>query len=242
VYFRVFSVRFARLGEEIEVLRRLTILIVLAAVAVPAVALAVAKPVTPSRGALVASTHPVFSWTLPANERSDALFIANRPKTNPEGRFPEANLVDASYFTRNGVLRYAPARQFYAGRYWWLVEASDVTTYQVSHSAPVDFRIPARTSFLGVKFTHRLPGRLSIDVRWTTNTRQLVVQGRVFLGKRRLFGGVERRALPPIGGVRHTLFAFATPKFVKPGTLVRLEVTVAGIGHAEAATRHFRAP
>jgi hypothetical protein len=217
-------------------------MIVLAAVAVPAVALAVAKPVTPSRGALVGSTHPVFSWTLPSNERSDAIFVASRPKTTPAGRFPDANLVDASYFTRDGVLRYAPARQFYAGRYWWLVQSSDVTTYRVSYSAPVDFRIPARTSFLGVKFTHRLPGRLSIDVHWTTNTRQLVVQGRVFLGKRRLFGGVERRALPSIGGVRHTFFAFTTPDFVKPGTLLRLEATVAGIGHAETAIRYFRAP
>lgn len=217
-------------------------MIVLAAVAAPAVALAVAKPVTPSRGAVVASARPVFSWTLPPNERSDAIFVSTRPKTTPPGRFPDANLVDASYFTRNGVLRYAPARQFYAGRYWWLVQSSDLTTYRVSYSVPVDFIIPARTSFLGVKFTHRLPGRLSIDVRWTTNTRQLVVQGKVFLGKRRLFGGVERRALPPIGGVRHTFFAFTTPTFVKAGTLLRLESTVAGIGHAEAATRYFRAP
>lgn len=214
----------------------------LAAVVAPAVALAVAKPVTPSRGALVGSTHPVFSWTLPPNERSDALFVASRQTTTPVGRFPDANLVDASYFTRDGVLRYAPARQFYAGRYWWLVQSSDLTTYRISYSAPVDFRIPARTSFLGVKFTHRLPGRLSIDVRWTTNTRQLVVQGRVFQGKRKLFGGVERRTLPAIGGVRHTFFAFTTPEFVKPGTLLKLEATVAGIGHAEAATRYFRAP
>ena len=93
-----------------------------------------------------------------------------------------------------------------------------------------------------MKFTHRQPGRLSIDVRWTTNTRQLIVRERVFLGKKRLFGGVERRVLPPIGGVRHTLFVFATPQFVKPGTLLRLEATVAGIGHAEAASRYFRAP
>lgn len=217
-------------------------MIVLAAVAAPAVALAVATPVTPSRGALVGSARPVFSWTLPPNERSDAIFVASRPETTPDGRFPDANLADASYFTRDGVLRYSPARRFYAGRYWWLVESSDLTSYRVSYSAPVDFRIPARTSLLGVKFTHRLPGRLSIDVRWTTNTRQLVVRERVSLGKKRLFGGVERRTLPPIGGVRHTLFEFTTPKSVKPGTLLRLEATVAGVGHAETATRYFRAP
>ncbi len=220
----------------------MTIIVVLAAVVAPVIALAVAKPVTPSPGALVGSAHPVFSWTLPPNERSDAIFVANRPNTTPAGRFPDANIADASYFTRDGVLRYSPARRFYAGRYWWLVESSDLTTYRVSYSAPVDFRIPARTSLLGVKFTHRLPGRLSIEIRWTTNTRELVVRERVLLGKKRLFGGTERRTLPPIGGVRHTLFVFATPESVKPGTLLRLEATVAGIGHAETATRYFRAP
>ena len=32
-----------------------------------------ATPVTPAPGAAIRTSHPVFSWTLPANEQSDAL-------------------------------------------------------------------------------------------------------------------------------------------------------------------------
>lgn len=212
----------------------------LAAVAAPAVALAVATPVSPV-GIPVAAARPSFTWTVPSNERSDAIFISRSGITTSAGYFRDADLVDAGYFVPNDVVSYTARRALYAGRYWWQVETSDLTTYQVSYSQPVAFRIPARTRLLGVVVTRR-PRRVSVDVRWTTNTRQLAVQERVTHGRKLLDTGFERHELPPIGGVRHTFFTVARSKFVKPGTRLRLEATVAGVGQATTSVRYFRAP
>jgi hypothetical protein len=48
-------------------------------------ALADATPVTPPPGAVVTTSHPLFSWTLPANEDSREIYIANSPARTPEG-------------------------------------------------------------------------------------------------------------------------------------------------------------
>jgi hypothetical protein len=64
-------------------------------------ALAAATPVTPAPGAVVTTSHPLFTWTLPANEQSDALYIANKPDTTPEGKFYDENVVDLGVFSNN---------------------------------------------------------------------------------------------------------------------------------------------
>jgi len=61
-------------------------------------ALAAATPVTPPQGATVTTSHPVFTWTLPSNEESSGIFIANKPDRTPDGNFFGENIVDASYF------------------------------------------------------------------------------------------------------------------------------------------------
>jgi hypothetical protein len=222
-------------------LRRFSIVLVLAVMAAPAVALAVATPLSPVNGSVVASVRPLLMWTVPTNERADAVFISTSPVTVPAGYFREADIVDAGYFVPNDVVEYSPRRALYAGRYWWQVETSDLTTYQVSYSVPTDFRVPARTNLLGLRLT-RQRGRVSVDVSWSTNTRLLAVQERVSRRRKTLYTAFERRELPPIGGVRHTFFTFAHSKYVKPGTVLKLEATVAGVGHAERSVRYFRAP
>jgi hypothetical protein len=217
------------------------IVLVLAAVAVPAVALAVATPTSPVNGTLVRTSRPLLAWSVSPNDRSDAVFISSSPVTTPAGYFRDADIVDAGYFVPSGVVQYVPRRALYAGRYWWQVETSDLTTYQVSYSLPAEFRVVASTSLLGVSITRRARGVL-VDVRWTTNTRRLAVQERVSHKRKTLYTAYERRELPPIGGVRHTFFTFAHSKYVKPGTILKFEATVAGVGHAERSTRYFRAP
>lgn len=60
---------------------------VAAAGVLTAAAFAAATPVTPPPGAVVTTSHPVFTWTLPSNEQSDALYIAAKPDTTPGGKF-----------------------------------------------------------------------------------------------------------------------------------------------------------
>ena len=57
-----------------------------------------------------------------------------------------------------------------------------------------------------------------------------------------LFSGHQLRTYPPVGGVRHTFFTWQVQDFVRPGTMLRLDTKVTGAGHAEKATRYFRAP
>ena len=111
---------------------------------VAATALAAATPVTPPPGASI--TTPVFSWTLPANEQSAALYIANKPDTTAAGMFVAGNLVRAHSFT-NGETTWSPSAPLYAGHYWWLVSSRDRNTSELYYSAPRDFRIELSFEF-----------------------------------------------------------------------------------------------
>ena len=72
-----------------------------------------ATPVAPAPDAVV--SHPTFRWTLPPNETSEAIHIANDPQTTPEGRFVDRNVV-ASDLVAAGAREWSPARALYAGR------------------------------------------------------------------------------------------------------------------------------
>jgi hypothetical protein len=94
---------------------RLAVVVVAAGV-VAATGLASATHVSPPPGAVVASSHPLFTWTLPPNERSQALYIANSPDRTPEGKFFDENVVDVGLFT-NDEHQYSPTSPLSAGQY-----------------------------------------------------------------------------------------------------------------------------
>jgi hypothetical protein len=100
---------------------------------VAATALGAATPVTPPPGAFIKT--PVFNWTLPANEESDALTIADRPDTTAGGMFVAGNVVRTHSFV-NDETTWSPSAPLYAGRYWWLVSSRDRTTSELYYSAP----------------------------------------------------------------------------------------------------------
>jgi hypothetical protein len=87
---------------------------VAAAGVLTAAAFAAATPVTPPPGAVVTTSHPVFMWTLPSNEQSDALYIAAKPDTTPGGKFYDENVVDAGFFFSN-ERQWSPTSPLYAG-------------------------------------------------------------------------------------------------------------------------------
>src|ERR1051325_6520603 len=94
-----------------------------AALVVAGGALAAATPVSPGPGAPVSSSHPVFSWTLPPNERAQALYVADSPDLAPDGKFLDENLV-ASGALAADQLEWSPSNALYTGHYRWLVGSS----------------------------------------------------------------------------------------------------------------------
>src|SRR2546423_3541936 len=122
------------------------ILLVLVAVAAPPVALAVARPLRPSKGAVVSSFRPSFSWALPTNERSFAIYVSKRP-ANRLGRFAAGDLVDAKHF-QDDVRTYTATHSLYTGRYWWSVQTTNTTTSKFSYSRASDFRVAETTRAL----------------------------------------------------------------------------------------------
>jgi hypothetical protein len=121
--------------------------VLVAAGLVVATAIASATHVSPPPGAVISTSHPLFSWTLPSNERSEALYIANKPDRTPEGKFYDENVVDLGIFS-NDQRQYSPTSPLYAGHYWWLVWSTDRNTYESFYSSPTDFTIPVALKLL----------------------------------------------------------------------------------------------
>ena len=187
---------------------------------VTATAIAAATPVSPPPGAFIdPPSRPVFSWTVPATEQTDALSIAGKPSTTPAGTFVEANVVRAHFFT-NGETTWTPSAPLYAGQYWWLVSSHDRTTSQAHHSAPSDFRIG-----LSFEFDRRPDHRsrshhwLRITVRWKGNMRSvrfklsLVHRGRTIWAR----SGLRRNRIGSPGSVSFTWYSRRLESFSTSG-------------------------
>src|SRR5215216_528625 len=98
------------MGRAITRLRAITCLVGVAALVTAGVAQAPGTPVSPAPGAVVSSSHPVFTWTVPPNEASETIYVAKAPQTTPDGLFFDENVVDFDFLlamSANG-LRAAP--------------------------------------------------------------------------------------------------------------------------------------
>ena len=117
---------------------------------IAAQAMAVATPVSPASGATVSSAHPVFTWTVPANEESDGIYMATAPATTPEGRFHDENVVDLDAFLDNET-SWSPTSPLAANTYWWLVGTPDRETFDSFFSSPISFTIPAEADIASAR-------------------------------------------------------------------------------------------
>lgn len=136
---------------------------------------AAATPVTPSQGASVETSHPVFTWPLPSNEVSDGIYIASKPDRTPEGRFFDENVVDTGFFSNNEQ-RWSPSSPLYAGHYWWLVASHDRNTLQSFYSVPRDFTIE-NSLVSWIKIRRSLSRHwLAVTIRWRGNMHALNVK------------------------------------------------------------------
>lgn len=206
-----------------------------------AAGIAAATPVTPPPGATVTTAHPVFTWTLPANEESDAVFIANKPDVTPEGKFYDENIVDLDLVASN-VREWSPSSPLYAGDYWWNVWSNDRDTFASLYSVPSAFTIPVSLRLGGVKITrYRFLHALDVDVRWTANVRRPLVRVRLLRGRKIVWKASERD-FGSIGSVGTTNFTWTRPKRIRQGTRLKLIASVSANGLARTHTVVVRAP
>lgn len=194
-----------------------------------AFAWASAQPVSPAPGAVVNSSHPLFTWTLPANEHSQALYVASKPDTTPDGSFYIENVVDIGAFYPDDARQWSPTSGLYAGRYWWLVESYDVNTYQSYRSSPIDFTIPATSSVVGLRTrSYHFLRLLSIEARWRSNVSQPVVHASLSTQTGRRVWSARRREYNSLGSTESTSFDWYLPRRVKAGTRLHLLIRVGG--------------
>ena len=222
-------------------MRRRLAVVVGAAAVLAGGALAAATPVSPGPGAVVSGSQPSFSWSLPASEQSQALYIADNPDLTPDGRFYDENVIDSAVLTSD-QRQWSLNRPLYAGRYWWLVWSSDRSTAESFYSTPTDFTIPVSLNLFPVRtvrstFLHLL----AVRVRWTANVQALTVRARVLEGKKVVWQQTQPQ-VNAIGFPYSTSFAWYRPRRIKRGTRLRFEVSLRAQGVHKTRLLVVRAP
>jgi hypothetical protein len=204
-------------------------------------AFAAATPVTPAPGAVVTTSHPIFTWTLPANEQSDAIYIADKPDTTPEGKFYDENVIDAGVFFNN-ERQWSPTSPLYAGAYWWLVWSHDPNTFVSYYSTPSPFTIRPLVTLLPLKTRRYLSLHwLDVNVRWRANVRTLTVNALLLLHGKVVWKRTEN-ADNVVGSTGSTSFTWRRPKRLKQGTRLTLRVSLVAKGATKNRALVVRAP
>jgi len=222
------------------VIRRLAAVVAVALVAAGA-ALGVATPLGPPSGAVVYSSHPIFTWSVPANEESDAIYIASKPDTTPEGKFFDENLVDLDLLTNNEQ-QWSPSSPLYAGAYWWLIWSHDRNTFQSYYSTPSGFTVAPSLTLLLVKTRRYLNLHwLDVTVRWTANVHTLTAKVRLLRRGKTVWSRSEGED-NLVGSPGSTTITWYRPRRIKQGTRLKLQVTLVGGGAKKARALVVRAP
>ena len=204
-----------------------------------------ARPISPAPGA-VTSSHPPLVWQLGPNETSDAVYVARRPDTTPQGQFFSENVV-ATGIVSSTQTTWAPERALFAGPHWWNVWTTNRDTFDSSYSAPSPFTVGATIRLLRVRVSRESwnysPDRLNIDVRWVTNVPEVVVEAVITRGSRRV-GRVRasQETLISLDPDSETV-SWTRPRRVRTGMRLGVQVRVIGGGRSVRAARRFvRAP
>lgn len=232
------------MGRAITRLRVITCLVGVAALVTARVADAPGTPVSPASGAVVSSSHPVFTWTVPPNDVSETIYVAKAPQTTPEGQFFDENVVDFDFFTRD-EREWSPTTALYAGRYWWIVATMDRNSFESRYSSPSAFRIPASVKIDSVRVRRNsytfFADDLDITVTWSANVHELTVAAAVSRAGRRLW--TVRESESALVGSRGTsLFNWTKPRRIRQGTRLQVTITLRAGTATETVVRPVRAP
>jgi hypothetical protein len=219
--------------------------VVVAALGIAPLSFAVAQPTAPSAGART-NSHPTFTWSLPANEEADFLRIASSPATTPSGEFHQENVVETGFLGASSQTTWSPSSALFAGQYWWNVLSHDREEFNTVYSAPSPFTVAAQTRVRQLRIRRDsyfyIPDELSITIGWATNVRNVVVEAKLYRGRRQV-GRVRdaTETFASLSGDSSTL-TWKRPPRVKTGTRLRVVVSVRGGGAVASLQRFVRAP
>jgi hypothetical protein len=203
-----------------------------------ATALAAAMPLTPPPGAYIDSP-PYFTWTLPSNERSDALYIATKPDTTTAGLFVKANLERAHSFAGSET-SWSPIAPLYAGRHWWLVSSSDPKISHRYQSAPRDFTLAVSYEFDRSEVRRSLSQHwLRLTPHWSGNMRTVRIKVSLLL-KGRIIWTRTKLARNRLGSTGSLSFTWRRPETIKPGTVMHIREGFSVPGSAVGGGDGFR--
>jgi hypothetical protein len=201
-----------------------------------------AVPFSPAPGAVVESSHPVFSWSVPSNEESDAIYVADSAQTTVEGRFFDEDVVDLDAFFANET-SWSPSTPLAAGTYWWNVRTHDRDTFDSFYSSPSSFTIPAHTRIRSIRVRrYTFLDLLEVTVRFVANTDEARVAVRVRRGSKTVWRKTELDEFVSIGETSSSSFSWFSRGRIPQGLRLRLQVTVDAGGAHASATRTVAAP
>jgi hypothetical protein len=213
-------------------------------VIITGVAHAAATPVSPAPGAVVSSSHPVFTWTLPPDEESSGIYVANAPQTTPEGAFYDENVVDLDFLSRD-EREWSPTTALHADSYWWIVRTFDRESLALRYSSPSAFRIPVSVKIVSVRVRRNsytyIPDSLDITVRWSANVRELTVSVAVSRAGHRLWRAQESESAF-IGSTGRSFFDWTKPRRIRQGARLRVTATLRAETATTTVVRTVRAP
>jgi hypothetical protein len=198
--------------------------------------------IAPAPGAVLGTSHPVFTWSVPPNEESDGIFVASSPETTPSGEFFDENYVDGDVFFGNET-QWSPTSPLPAGSYWWNVWTHDRDSFDNFYTAPSAFTIRA-AAHIGKIATRRYTylNNIDITVDWKSNTSVVKVTAAIFRGKHRIWSARDADGFVPIGEATQSFFAWYSHGRPRQGTRLRLQVRLDADDVHLTTTRTVRAP
>jgi hypothetical protein len=203
-------------------------------------AVGAATPISPAPDART-NSHPTFSWTLPADEQTDAIYISKSPLVTPQGEFYRENVEESDFFLSD-IRTWAPTTALFAGPHWWNVRSRD-SEYTESFSAPSRFTVNGEVRINRVRFNvYRFLRQINIEVRWTGNPREVVVGARFYRGRRQV-GRTFTRTDSHTAMVEHSeLLEWSPGRRVRPRTRLSILIQVTGAGRTASLRRSLRSP
>jgi hypothetical protein len=212
--------------------------------AIAASAQAVARPVSPSPGSSMTTTHPAFSWSLPGGERALSISLARSPRINPDtADFMPGELAQTSLL-KEGVSKWTPTQPLPAARYYWHVASTTGAGQPREFSQTSSFVIrPLITKPSFTVKTYAGQRMFFVTTSWTANIRTVQLSAVLYAGSKRLSARELTTDNVLIDGKKTDISTWIIPPTVKKGTLLRLVVRLSGVGGGRAtATKSLRAP
>jgi hypothetical protein len=224
-----------------KMLSRLIATAVAASAVVAAVAGAAPTLVSPSPGASMITTHPVFSWTLPVGDSGESISIARSPKINPvTNDFFLAELQDSDIL-QPGDAKWTPIRPIPTGKYYWHV-ASGSASVKHGFSAVNSFIIRPSIRFKSIAVKTYPQRTFLITTSWYANMRTVNLVARLMAGSKQLDIKKLKTDNFLIDGRKQDLSTWVLPPTVKKGTRLRFVVSLTATGAKAGGAKTFKAP